>query len=86
MRYLAGIGNALDLGRHGGGDVVSNWARRAEGYASRSTAGDYLRAIGRRKVVVALGVAAGLVLGAVALPAMLPNQGTYQATIRLKVA
>jgi Mrp family chromosome partitioning ATPase len=66
--------------------VVSSWARRAEGFVSRSTAGDYLRAVGRRKALVALGVAVGLVLGTVALPAMLPNQGTYQATIRLKVA
>src|SRR5215211_3885227 len=40
--------------------------------------GDYVRAVWRRKLLVALGL--------VALPDMLTSQGSYQATQRLKVA
>ena len=48
--------------------------------------GDYVRAVWRRKVLVALGLVAGLALGIFALPDVLTSQGSYQATQRLKVA
>src|SRR5829696_29051 len=48
--------------------------------------GDYVRAVWRRKLLVALGLVAGLALGMFALPDVLTSQGSYQATQRLKVA
>jgi Mrp family chromosome partitioning ATPase len=68
--------------------VETSWARAAGDRPSRAapTLGDYVRAVGRRKLLVIFGLALGLVLGAVVLPGVLPNQGTYQATVRLKVA
>jgi Mrp family chromosome partitioning ATPase/uncharacterized protein involved in exopolysaccharide biosynthesis len=48
--------------------------------------GEYVRAVWRRKLLVALGLVAGLVLGLFVLPELLTSQGSYQATQRLKVA
>jgi Mrp family chromosome partitioning ATPase len=48
--------------------------------------GEYVRAIWRRKLLVALGLIAGLALGIFVLPDVLTSQGSYQATQRLKVA
>lgn len=62
---------------------------RADRYRTPPTApslGEYVRAIWRRKVLVALGLVAGLALGSYVLPDVLTSQGSYQATQRLKVA
>jgi Mrp family chromosome partitioning ATPase len=62
---------------------------RADQYRTSRTApslGEYVRAIWRRKLLVALGLVAGLALGMFVLPDVLTSQGSYQATQRLKVA
>jgi Mrp family chromosome partitioning ATPase len=62
---------------------------RADQHRTSRTApglGDYLRAVWRRKLLVALGLAVGLGLGLAVLPRVLTSQGSYQATQRLKVA
>jgi Mrp family chromosome partitioning ATPase len=63
-------------------------ARAAQQRTSRTapSIGEYVRAIWRRKLLVALGLAAGLALGSFVLPHVLTSQGSYQATQRLKVA
>lgn len=63
-------------------------ARAAQHRASRTapSLGEYLRAVWRRKLLVVLGLVAGLALGWFLLPDVLTGQGRYQATQRLKVA
>ena len=63
-------------------------ARAAQHRTSRTAPalGEYVRAIWRRKLLVALGLVAGLALGMYVLPDVLTSQGSYQATQRLKVA
>jgi Mrp family chromosome partitioning ATPase/uncharacterized protein involved in exopolysaccharide biosynthesis len=48
--------------------------------------GEYVRAVWRRKLLVALGLVVGLAAGLFVLPDVLTSQGSYQATQRLKVA
>jgi Mrp family chromosome partitioning ATPase len=48
--------------------------------------GEYVRVVWRRKLLVVLGLVAGLALGMFVLPDVLTSQGSYQATQRLKVA
>jgi Mrp family chromosome partitioning ATPase len=48
--------------------------------------GEYVRVVWRRKLLVVLGLVAGLALGMFILPDVLTSQGSYQATQRLKVA
>jgi capsular exopolysaccharide synthesis family protein len=63
-------------------------ARAAQHRASRTppSIGEYVRAVWRRKILVVLGLVAGLGLGLFVLPDVLTSQGSYQATQRLKVA
>jgi Mrp family chromosome partitioning ATPase len=48
--------------------------------------GGYLQAIWRRKLLVVAGMVVGLLLGAFVVPTLRTDQGTFQATVRLKVA
>jgi len=48
--------------------------------------GGYLQAIWRRKLLVIVGMVLGLVLGVFVVPMLRTDPGTYQATVRLKVA
>jgi Mrp family chromosome partitioning ATPase/uncharacterized protein involved in exopolysaccharide biosynthesis len=68
--------------------VDRSWARAADGGTSQAapTLGDLAKAVGRRKLIVAAGAGVGLLLGALVLPTVLPDNGSYQATVRLKVA
>jgi len=68
--------------------VDRSWAQAADGRTSQAapTLGDYAKAVGRRKLIVAAGLGVGLLLGTIVLPAALPENGSYQATVRLKVA
>jgi uncharacterized protein involved in exopolysaccharide biosynthesis len=50
------------------------------------TMGGYLQAIWRRKFLVIIGMVVGLLLGMLVMPALRTDAGTYQATVRLKVA
>jgi O-antigen/teichoic acid export membrane protein/Mrp family chromosome partitioning ATPase len=45
----------------------------------------HLRALWRRRLVVAAGLLAGVALGVAVLPALLPAQPTYRAAVRLEV-
>jgi Mrp family chromosome partitioning ATPase len=63
-------------------------ARAAQQRTSRTapSLGEYVRAVWRRKLLVVLGLVAGLAFGMLVLPDILSGQGSYQATQRLKVA
>lgn len=49
------------------------------------TLSDYARSVWRRKAIVAAGLFAGIALGVVVLPRVLPTNPSYQATTRLDV-
>jgi Mrp family chromosome partitioning ATPase len=48
--------------------------------------GGYLQSIWRRKLLVIIGMVLGLLLGLLVVPALRTDTGTFQATVRLKVA
>ena len=72
----------------GGILLNTSWARAAEERASGTapTLGEYARAIYRRRLLAAAGLVVGLGLGTLVLPATAGDEGTWQATVRLKVA
>jgi len=75
--------------QHPGGILLdTSWARGAEERLSGTTPtlGEYARAIYRRRLLTAAGLVLGLGLGTLVLPATAGNGGTWQATIRIKVA
>jgi Mrp family chromosome partitioning ATPase/capsular polysaccharide biosynthesis protein len=76
------------MGLPGGSRLDTDWAGAAEERASGQspTLGEYARAIWRRRLLIAAGLILGLVLGTVVLPATVANEGTWQATVRLKVS